>query len=231
MIGVFKLQGQHVEVRLGSAIHCELPVQPSEGSQVFAVCITGDNPDSRQFTRFDVDLQVNHALAAQLAVLKQQGLSLNMLSGDQPAAVAQWMPELKFDSRLGGMSPAEKIEWIKARQAKHQCVAMVGDGLNDSGAFAQANVSFAAAGASTLSAGQADFLMLKPGMAGLLAALKTARLVEAIGRQNLIWALAYNGIAVPVAMMGLLTPWMASVGMGLSSLLVFFNALRVRGSR
>jgi P-type Cu2+ transporter len=60
--------------------------------------------------------------------------------------------------------------------------------------------------------------------------LDTARKIDSIGRQNLLWALAYNGIAVPVAMMGLLSPWMASLGMGLSSLLVFLNALRVNRS-
>jgi len=153
------------------------------------------------------------------------------LSGDQPEAVRHWMPDLPFSARLGGLGPEDKTRWIARQQGTQQCVAMVGDGLNDSGAFARADVSFAAAGASTLSAGQADFLLLQPGVAGVLEAFTTARLVETVGRQNLLWALAYNGIAVPVAAMGLLNPWIASVGMGLSSLLVFFNALRVKLGR
>ena len=230
LTGVFDLNGERVEVRLGSASHCDLPQQPGTASKVFAMCRIGKEPVAPQVLMFDVELQSDEELAAQLAVLEQLGLSLNMLSGDQPEAVELWMPELKFDSRQGGTSPEAKINWIKAQQANRQCVAMVGDGLNDSGAFAQSDVSFAAAGASTLSAGQADFLMLKPGLEGVLAAMKTARLVEVVGHQNLAWALAYNGLAVPVAAMGLLSPWMASVGMGVSSLLVFFNALRVKRS-
>lgn len=235
LTGVFSLNNQHIELRLGSAAHCEfaqheLLQQLGNTSQVFAVCITGNKPSERPMLKFEVNLQGSHELAAQLTELQAQGLSLNMLSGDQPLAVERWMPELKFDSRQGGVSPEKKISWIASQQADKKLVAMVGDGLNDSGAFAQADVSFAAAGASTLSAGQADFLMLQPGMAGLVAAVKTARQLDLIGRQNLIWALVYNGVALPVAMMGYLTPWMASVGMGLSSLLVFLNALRVKGS-
>ena len=231
LVGVCKLLDQSVELRLGSSEHCGLGGRHGNTSEVFAVCVTDNNPDSRQVLKFAVNLQTDGELIDQLAVLNQQGLSLNLLSGDQANVVERWMPSLKFDSRMGGMSPEEKVNWIASQQANHHCVAMVGDGLNDSGAFAQANVSFAAWGASTLSAGQADFLMTKPGMAGLVSAVNTARMVETIGRQNLFWALAYNGVAVPVATMGLLTPWMASVGMGLSSLLVFMNALRVKHGR
>lgn len=231
LIGVFKMNDEIFEVRLGSALHCELPAGNGTASEVIALCITGNKSVARQLLTFDVELHSDDELEMQLAALEQLGLSLNMLSGDRPNAVQQWLPELKFETRQGGISPAGKIDWIRAKQANSQCVAMVGDGLNDSGAFAQADVSFAAAGASTLSAGQADFLMLKPGMVGVLTAVRTAQKIDLIGRQNLAWALAYNGIAVPVAAMGLLNPWMASVGMGLSSLFVFFNALRVKGIR
>jgi P-type Cu2+ transporter len=231
LTGVFMLNNQLLELRLGSAAHCDLPVQQCSASQVFAVCIAANGMAIiRQALMFEVCLQGDHELKAQFDALHSQGLSLNMLSGDTLQAVEQWMPELRFNARVGGMSPADKINWITRQQAAGHVLAMVGDGLNDSGAFAKADVSFAAAGASTLSAGQADFLMLKPGMAGLLAALNTARKIDSIGRQNLLWALAYNGIAVPVAMMGFLSPWMASLGMGLSSLLVFLNALRINRS-
>jgi len=226
--GQFQLDGQAVELRLGSVAHCGLLDLKNTDNQTLACCTVNFNPASLQALSFSVNLQADQALPSQISALERRGLSLSLLSGDQPDAVRQWMPELNFSARLGGLGPEEKTQWIADQQAAHQCVAMVGDGLNDSGAFARADVSFAAAGASTLSAGQADFLLLQPGVAGLLEAFATSRLVEQVGRQNLLWALAYNFVAVPVAAMGLLTPWMASLGMGLSSLLVFLNALRVK---
>ncbi len=229
--GLFELDGQLVELRLGSVAHCGLVDVKNTDNQTLACCTVNFNPGSLQGLSFSINLQADHALKPQLFALKKRGLSLNLLSGDQPEAVRHWMPDLPFSARLGGLGPEDKTRWIARQQGTQQCVAMVGDGLNDSGAFARADVSFAAAGASTLSAGQADFLLLQPGVAGVLEAFTTARLVEMVGRQNLLWALAYNGIAVPVAAMGFLNPWMASVGMGLSSLLVFFNALRVKQGR
>lgn len=228
LAGTFQLDGQLVELRLGSVGHCGLAHVRNTDNQTFACCTVNFNPGSLQALSFSVNLQVDQALVSHMSALKEQGLNLTMLSGDQAQAVQRWMPELPFSSRLGGQTPEDKTRWIADHQARHARVAMVGDGLNDSGAFARADVSFAAAGASTLSAGQADFLLLQPGVAGVLEAFSTARLVEQVGRQNLLWALAYNGIAVPVAAMGLLNPWMASLGMGLSSLVVFFNALRVK---
>lgn len=227
LTGQFMLRDQLLEVQLGSAHHCVLCFDPSElsetSSQVYVRC-------GNSALKFAVHLQSSHELTLQFSALQARGLGLNMLSGDRPEVVSRWMPELVFDNRLGGLSAEDKIKWISQQQASGQVVVMVGDGLNDSGAFAQADVSFAASGASTLSSGQADFLMLKPGMSGLLAAAKTARKVDVVGRQSLYWALAYNGVAVPVAAMGLLNPWMASAGMGFSSLLVFLNALRVKRS-
>jgi P-type Cu2+ transporter len=227
LLGVFRVDQRLIELRLGSAVHCGLLSVQGVSSHAFASCVLDQQAQSLQAVLFLVEFQQDTALGSQLDAFAAQGLCLHMLSGDHLGAVQHWMPEIKFNSRLGGMSPQDKTAWIALQQARKNCVAMVGDGLNDSAAFAQADVSFAAAGASTLSAGQADFLLLKPGMNGLVQAFKTARQVEKIGHQNLLWALSYNGVAVPVAVMGLLDPWMASVGMGLSGLVVFVNALRV----
>ncbi|HEX4856825.1 MAG TPA: HAD-IC family P-type ATPase [Limnobacter sp.] len=228
LVGIFMNGMQRVELRLGNAAHCGISSVQGFSSHAFASCTVDQKPASPQALLFSVVFQADHALRIQFDSLRKLGLELHMLSGDNLGAVQQWAPALQFNSRQGGMQPEEKTRWIASRQHEKKAVAMVGDGLNDSGAFAQADVSFAAAGASTLSAGQADFLLMKPGLAGLLAAFNTAQLVEKIGRQNLWWALAYNCIAVPFAAAGLLTPWMASVGMGLSSLVVFANALRVK---
>lgn len=228
LVGEFLHHGQRIELRLGTAAHCGLSSVQGFASHAFASCIMNRQGDSFQAVLFSVVLQAEDRLAARLTDLKTRGLGLHMLSGDTPAAVQKWMPELPLDSRQGGMRPEDKTRWISQQQVQGLAVAMVGDGLNDSSAFAKADVSFAAAGASTLSAGQADFLLMRPGLAGVQAAFSVARLVETIGRQNLLWAMAYNAVAVPFAAAGLLTPWMASVGMGVSSLVVFANALRIK---
>ncbi|HEX4878772.1 MAG TPA: HAD-IC family P-type ATPase [Limnobacter sp.] len=232
LVGVLMIDACAYEIRLGSAAHCGVQqTMQALSAQVFASCTsmpTALNPAGFQALQFAVVMNIDQALPRQMNVLKSLGLSLHVLSGDHSASVESWAPQLLFNSRCGGMSPAEKTAWIAGFQQQGKAVAMVGDGLNDSGAFAQADVSFAAAGASTLSAGQADFMLMNAGIAGVVASFQVARQVERIGAQNLWWALVYNGLAVPVAMMGLLTPWMASLGMGISSLVVFANALRLR---
>lgn len=232
LAGIATVAGERFEFRLGSATHCAInPLNSPKGAQVYASAASLDASQGSagfQALQFSVLMDMDENLPVQINQLKTRGLSLHVLSGADPLAVRDWAPQLQLDSRCGGMSPAEKTEWIATRQKQGQEVAMVGDGLNDSGAFAQANVSFAVTDAATLSAGQADFLLIRPGIAGVLSSLDVARKVERIGYQNLLWALAYNVVAVPIAMTGVLTPWMASLGMGISSLVVFVNALRVR---
>lgn len=229
LLGVCLHDGQEYEFRLGSLVHCGLPrMQQAESNTLFASCANRSTPGVLQVLQFEVRFSKPPALNAQLNALRTQGLGLHVLSGDRPGTVKEWGMGLPFDSLEGGMLPEHKVQWIAGRQGRGVCVAMVGDGLNDSGAFAQADVAFAAAGASTLSAGQADLLLLNSGLSGVLASVRVARKMASTGRQNLWWALAYNAVLVPVAMAGWLTPWMASLGMGLSSLLVLGNAMRVK---
>jgi Cu2+-exporting ATPase len=230
LLGTLKLDGQAIELRLGSAVHCKIScVEPhASNTTVFASCCVANQLNHLEVLQFTFEFNTDPKLPDQLNELKKHCISLNLLSGDQTNIVNHWASEMPFNTRQGGMSPADKTNWIATQQKNHLFVAMVGDGLNDSAAFAQADVSFAASGSSTLSAGQADFLLLHSGIAGVLASFQIAQRVEKIGRENLIWALVYNGITLPIAAMGLLTPWMASLGMGLSSLLVFVNALRLQ---
>jgi Cu2+-exporting ATPase len=106
---------------------------------------------------------------------------------------------------------------------------MVGDGLNDAAALSLATVSMSPSSAIDITQNAADIVYQHKGISSVLAALETARKTQTIVRQNFALALGYNCLAIPLAMTGLVTPLVAAVAMSSSSLLVIFNALRLKG--
>jgi len=160
--------------------------------------------------------------------LRTLGCRVSMISGDGPAAVASAAQTLGIDDAHGGMTPQDKHDFIAHLQAQGAIVAMVGDGVNDAPVLAQAQVSVAMGGGTELARNGADAVLLGDNIAHIAAAVRLARRTLNIVRQNLVWAFAYNLLAIPLAMFGLITPWMAGVGMSMSSLLVVANALRLQ---
>ncbi|MGL1834780.1 heavy metal translocating P-type ATPase [Rhodocyclaceae bacterium SMB388] len=164
-----------------------------------------------------------------LGRLRHEGVPTAIISGDSAAAVSAVAARLGVDEAHAGMLPQDKQAWVAAKQqAPGAVVAMVGDGVNDAPVLAQAQVSVAMGGGTDLARNQADIVLLSESLAGLSRGIGLCRRTLVIIRQNLWWSFAYNFTSVPLAMMGLITPWMAGVGMAGSSLLVVLNALRLQ---
>jgi Cu2+-exporting ATPase len=130
----------------------------------------------------------------------------------------------------GGLLPEQKAEVVKALQADGATVVMVGDGVNDGPVLATANVSVAMSSGADLAQISADSILLNDQLAALVDARRVSLRTDRIIRQNLRWAFAYNLAILFPAAFGYVPPWLAAIGMSLSSLLVVLNALRLRRS-
>lgn len=162
-----------------------------------------------------------------LAALRAGGCWTGIFSGDGAAPVAQVAEALGVEDARASLSPEAKHAAVCALQEEGAIVAMVGDGINDAPVLAQAHLSIAMAGGTDLARTQGDILLLNDALEVLPQGRRLARRTLAVIRQNLVWALAYNVLAIPAAMAGWVTPLIAGVGMGASSLLVVLNALRL----
>ncbi len=159
---------------------------------------------------------------------RARGCRVILLSGDAPAIARQVGALLGMDEAHGGMLPHEKMEFVQELQRAGAVVTMVGDGINDAAVLRAADVSFAMGSGAALAQSHADAVLLAGSLQSLLDADLTAHACMRVIRQNLAWATVYNFVAIPAAAFGVLTPWMAGVGMSASSALVALNALRLQ---
>ncbi|WP_026279672.1 heavy metal translocating P-type ATPase [Thioalkalivibrio sp. ALJ16] len=166
-----------------------------------------------------------------IADLQGRGLQVALLTGDRPEAARAFAAQMGIATAAGGLTPEDKLGYVRARQAEGRVVLMVGEGINDAPVLAGADVSLAMGGGTHLAQTQADLVLLSDRLEHLPQALEQARHTRRVIRQNIAWAIGYNVVALPVAASGLLTPWLAALGMSLSSLLVVGNALRLRPGR
>ncbi len=164
---------------------------------------------------------------AMLVQLKQQGLKLHVLSGDREAAVRALASQLELDAYRAEATPEDKLAYVENLQRQNIRVLMVGDGINDAPVLAKADVSVAVEGGADVAREGSDVVLLNDDMAVLPTIVAHARKTRHIIRENLLWSMLYNLIAVPLAAAGMVTPWIAALGMSLSSLLVLGNALRL----
>ncbi len=164
-----------------------------------------------------------------LARLRALHVECAILSGDNAAAVAEVAQITGLPARAA-VSPADKQAAIAALQATGATVLMVGDGLNDGPALAAANASIAPGSASDVGRQAADLVFTGVSLLAVPRAIGAARATMRVVRQNFVLAIAYNLLAVPLAMAGLVTPLVAAVAMSTSSLLVIANSLRLAGT-
>ena len=163
-----------------------------------------------------------------LKVVKSRNISVHLVSGDDRATVAWWAQHVGIDHYQGGCSPEDKYDYIEHLQNKNRFVWAIGDGVNDAPLLARANVSIAVGAGAPLAAAGADAILTAVSLESLAKTLLLADKTQIIIKENLWWALAYNLLAIPAAMMGLVNPWVAGIGMSLSSLAVTLNAWRLR---
>lgn len=160
--------------------------------------------------------------------LRQLGKHVVLLSGDSAGVAERVAGQLGITEVYAGATPQGKHGCVSTLQQGGAVVAMVGDGVNDAPVLAQAQVSVAMGGGAQLARTQADFVLLSENLNHLRSGLGRAALTLKVIRQNLWWSFAYNFVALPLAIAGYVTPWVAGIGMSTSSLLVVLNSLRIQ---
>lgn len=237
--GIHARTADNLELRLGSALWCRLDKQQlarwrsTDGlienacSEVFLVVRQAGAATEHVLSRFLLRDPLRSDTKTIIDALLGNGFSVQLLSGDREPVVAAMSNELGVEHWTAEATPEQKQQHVSLLQSQGAVVLMVGDGINDAPVLATASVSLAVSDASALARTAADVISLSPGIDGLLPLLVKARQTRRILRQNLLWAVLYNAIAIPAAALGLVPPWVAALGMAGSSLLVAGNALRL----
>ncbi|WP_447734847.1 heavy metal translocating P-type ATPase [Rhodanobacter soli] len=214
------------ELRLGRADFALAPSQPVP-SELAGALLLADAQGA--IAAFHLDEQPRADARRTLGALRADGIAATIASGDNGNRVAALAARLGIDDWHARQSPADKLERLQAARAHGHTTLAVGDGSNDAPVLAGADVSAALASGTELAQAHADLLLLDGRLDGLVDARTIARQVQRVMAQSRRWALLYNLCAVPFAAFGFVPPWLAGIGMSLSSLMVVLNALRVGG--
>ncbi len=162
-----------------------------------------------------------------LRELGERASGLLLLSGDKPATVREWAAQVGVAEAEGALLPQDKLQRVRELQLRGRRVAMVGDGVNDAPTLGAADVSVSFANAAPIARAGADVVLGFDDMRALPLLVDVARRTQTVMRQNMVWALAYNAVFVPLAAAGRISPLWAALGMSASSLLVVLNSARL----
>ncbi|MGY8857368.1 MAG: heavy metal translocating P-type ATPase, partial [Pseudomonadales bacterium] len=196
-----------------------------------AVVLSYQNTDSKKWQAlacFYFNDKVRDSAQSMLDTLKGLGIESVMLTGDPSPQALVMAESLGMQAAYNGLSPTDKVNHIQQLQSKGAVVLMVGDGINDAPVLAAADVSTSIAGAADLAQVSSDSIILNGQIEAITAAKRISDKTERIIKQNFRWALAYNSIVLIPAALGYVPPWLAAIGMSLSSLFVVLNALRLK---
>jgi Cu+-exporting ATPase len=163
-----------------------------------------------------------------IALLHRLGMKTVMATGDVEAAARHVAREVGIDEVIARATPADKLELIRRLQKDGAKVGMIGDGINDAPALAAADVGFAVGGGADIAVETADVTLVGGDIARVASGIELSRRTMKVIRQNLFWALGYNVVAIPVAAAGRLNPMIAAAAMGMSSIFVLTNSLRLQ---
>ena len=227
-------QVQESAISCGSRVYIkERGIDMSPLSAIDSRCENGDTEivialNGRAVGKFLLSDQLRDSAENTVQELQKRGIEVWLLSGDQEKIAQSVGKQLNISHILWGIRPDEKADCIRNLQAKGKTVAMVGDGVNDAPALACADVSIAMGSGTDVAMDAAGIMLVGGRLEALPRAISLSAQVMRNVRQNLLWALLYNGICIPLAACGVMNPSIAAAAMSASSIAVLLHALRLQ---
>lgn len=208
-------------LKLGSAKFCNVEDTQQQTQQVFLADENG------WLATFNLQEAIKPDAAQAIQQLKEMPLDVELLSGDQPHTVVSLSKAIGISQFQAACSPQDKLMRLHFLKQHNKKVLMVGDGLNDGPILASAHVSIAMGKGVPLTLAHADYILLNGDISQVPHLIQHAQRTMFIIKQNIAWAIIYNLMSIPLAFTGVLSPWLAGLGMAISSLIVVANALRL----